>query len=136
MDDGLFIKTDDFTFSNGPPLKWLHASDCQENETTSFGSFSGTNLSFSSRIPLYGYKPIGSYRMVMLHNLCIGSCPLLKMSQNADLMHNPYKVCQVMKKVSIGQRKGPMQKPIIVSRTCNLTMMVASKARLIFYQLN
>ena len=68
MNNGLFIKTDDFTFISGPPLKWLHASDCQENITTSFGSLSGTNLTFTSRIPLNGYKVFGSYRMV-IHRL-------------------------------------------------------------------
>ena len=64
-DDGIFIKTDDFTFSHGPPLKWLHASDCKEKETTSFGSLTGTNLTFTSRIPINGYKAFGSYRIVI-----------------------------------------------------------------------
>ena len=70
MENGLFIKTDDFTFSqtnfasNESPLKWLHASDCQNNKTKSFGSLAGTNLTFTSRFPFNGYKAFGTYRMV------------------------------------------------------------------------
>ena len=52
-----------------------------------------------------------------------------------DLMCDPFKVCQMTKKIWIGLRKGPMQNPFIVSKTRNLTMTLAWKAKLVCYQL-